>query len=912
MTTQLSASPIGHLTVINSIQPRELGKVYSMKDGQLHKTVAAQMSEATYEVRQFDSIQALAEQLKSLRTNQALTASQPRTGTPTGRIVTEAKAAQEKCLARTKADFPLMQGPGVMTLDYDPQDPSTALSKAELFEKLKQLCPSVVGAGVVWWCSGSSYIFDGETQLQGLRGQRLYIMVEDASDIPRAGKNLADRCWLAGLGRVQISVSGAKLLRSLWDEAMFEAARLDFIGGAVCQLPVLQQRGEPDILSDGGWLDTRAAFSPLDEQEASALKRLHADAKEAATPRATAAKLLWVETKSASETIRLVEGGMPLEAAAARARRTYEAAAAGTLQGDFQIPLANAKFISVAEVLDNPAKWDGVKTFDPLEPEHRNFELCGKLYLTGARQNLFSFAHGGITFALTRQARRVEWRAGEQSLVADELAKALVCQGDIFYSGGARADLVQARAGSFEMLGKQEVQYLLGHRVALHKRTKDGEISMNPTAELSGMTMAALGHGPEQTPRSLVALTSLPYATAEGRLVLQPGFDSDSGIYNTMQCPAPELPDKVSHSDVVAALKVIWAPWREFQFASPIARGAMLAAIFTTVLRPAMAIAPGVFFDAPVQNSGKTKAGLALGSLMTGDSVGVCPFVAGIAQETEYSKSAVALLRSSRRFWMIDNVTGYFDSPVLAVMFTSGNLAGRILGQSKDGAYSGRVMMVATGNNAQLGPDLSRRYLPARIDTGSARPGDLPHSFDPAEVAKATRMDIAKAVLTVLKASWQGPPVTLSGGSDFPEWNKLVRLPLAWVEQSGLAVEAGLGLTEDASKAFAGDELSPDDLALNQLVHGAMLTFGLNEQFFSKDVYRAVHREFGETPVRDEGPSMMLEGFMALMKVRDLTAISVGRVLANRRDRPIEGGFKLQRGKTHAQLGVIWQVTSCS
>jgi hypothetical protein len=401
----------------------------------------------------------------------------------------------------------------------------------------------------------------------------------------------------------------------------------------------------------------------------------------------------------------------------------------------------------------------------------------------------------------------------------------------------------------------------------------------------------------------------LPYVTADRRFVLQPGFDSETGIFNTMQCPAPELPDKVSHSDVVAALKIIWAPWREFKFASPAARGAMLAAIFTTVLRPAMAIAPGVFFDAPVQNSGKTKAGLALGSLMTGDSVGVCAFVAGPTQEAEYSKSVVSLLRGPRRFWMIDNVTGFFDSAVLASMLTSGNFTGRILGQSKDGEYSGRVMMVATGNNAQLGPDLSRRYLAARIDTGSARPGDLPHSFDPADVAKATRMEIAKAVLTVVKASFQAPDVTLSGGSDFPEWNKLVRLPLAWLEQSGLNVEAGVGLIEDATKSFSGDEMSPTELTLNQLVHGLKETFGLNEPFFAKDVYQKIHRDFGESPVRDDGPLMVLDAFTGMMKLRDLTAIGVGRVLSNRRDCPTGEGFKLNKVGFNRQQGTIWQVS---
>jgi hypothetical protein len=892
----------GSVTVFTTTTPTQLGKVYAMHEGQISKTVAGNMCEGTYEVHTFGSREDVATLLQSIGTNQAISNSLPRTEALTGRVVTAALATAQGCLARTKADFVFKSVPGLLTLDYDPPKGAQVLSRDELWARLLLICPEAAHAGAVWWCSGSSHIHGPTGELWGLRGQRLYVLIRDMTDIARAGQVLADRCWLNSLGRVEISTSGSRMLRSLWDEAMHQPARLDFIGGSICEPPLFQQRGEPVLMGGTDWLDTRTAFAALTETERANLERLQQDAKNRAQPQADEMRERWVSARATEEAQRLHrDKKIPKPEAMEQGRRLVESALSGTLYGDFKIPLAGNQFVTVAEVLDQWQEWDKKRTLDPLEPEHRNYEECGKLYLTGAEARLFTFAHGGMTFRLARQPVRVLYRKGRLSAVADELAQALSSQGDIYYSG--ETDLVQALPGNFKTLERTDVQYLLGHRVALVTKRDGKDVPLNIPAELVSLTYAAMGQKPNQTPPLLQSVTNLPYATPNRRLVTQPGFDAETGIYNVMVNGETGMSDSPTRETCIDALRTIWAPWSDYRWASDTDRGGMLAAIFTAVLRPAMATAPGVFFDAPVQASGKTKAALALGALMTGAYVGVYTFADGRNLEEEFQKSIIAMLRSERRFWLIDNVTGRFESAVLAGLITSGRVQGRILGMSKEGDFSGRVLLCATGNNATLGSDLNRRFLRCRIDTGVERPSDISHSFEPAQVAKDNRVKIAFAVLELLRAYWQVEPVTVTGGADFHEWSKVVREPIVWLQRQGLTEAADIGAVDDPAKALGGETTNPEQLGLQQLLEGVKLEIGCNQRFQSRELHSWYVTAEHST---DESKRLIREGVENLAGGKLHTPRSLSHVLLNRRDRRV-AGLRLAK-VAEDRNGVVWQV----
>jgi hypothetical protein len=255
----------GKLSLITTSRPATLGKTFRLTASGLEKKTAGQMVEGSFQVLEFSNAEALAQILTSVGNDQAIMASLPADGRAAGKIVTKAeKPNHPGALSRSKADFnfPANQ-PGIIALDYDPPASETPLTRDQLWALLLATVPGLETAGVIWWCSGSSHIYQGEAQIQGLRGQRLYILIQDLADTERFGEVLFKRLWLAGRGRVEISTAGSLLMRSIFDQAMAQVARLDFIGGAVCEPPLEQRRGLPVVLSNGGWLDTRAALPDL-------------------------------------------------------------------------------------------------------------------------------------------------------------------------------------------------------------------------------------------------------------------------------------------------------------------------------------------------------------------------------------------------------------------------------------------------------------------------------------------------------------------------------------------------------------------------------------------------------------------------------------------------------------------------
>ena len=130
-----------------------------------------------------------------------------------------------------------------MMLDYDaPSDSRPPVSKETLLQELAWL-----KCDMVWAPSASSNIYDKSgRQVQGVTGQRVYIAVQDASDIPRLGEILYKRSWLHGYGRIEVGGAGQLLERGLWDASVFSPERLDFVAGADCRCGLRKEKIAPE------------------------------------------------------------------------------------------------------------------------------------------------------------------------------------------------------------------------------------------------------------------------------------------------------------------------------------------------------------------------------------------------------------------------------------------------------------------------------------------------------------------------------------------------------------------------------------------------------------------------------------------------------------------------------------------
>lgn len=890
----------GAITLIESIIPKSLGKTYRLTAKGLEKETAGELIEGQFKVESFSTVSELSAILQSIGHDSALCASVPRNGATDGRIVTKAALKDNPgALTRTKAAFGF-DGAGVLVFDYDPPSKGTALSRDELWHLLCSSCPAIGDAGVLWWSSASSFIFRGVTELQGLRGQRFYVLMQDTSDTERFCDVLAKKLWLSGHGYITVSSSGSKLVRCVLDESMAQPARLDFAGGAVCHPPLVQRRGVPVVLSDGGFLDSRDALHDLTAEEEARYVALVEAAKAAKEPEAKAAREAWVTVRHGAEVTRLVEAGVPAAQAQDRAIKTLQSALAGVLMGDFSLTLADGSSVSVGQAMDAPERWHGAELKDPLEPEFQGFKTCAKLFLFGAAC-VHSFARGGRTFKLRRQPSRIYITKGRKAETASELLSVLERESDVFLRGN---DAAMVNGADVRTLDRHALAHLLGSRVAFYSRGKDSDTPADLPGDVVEMLISIV---PNMNSKDLKALALLPYARPDGTIVDRPGYDPRTGVYLHFDADdIPPVPAAPTAAEVIEALRAMWRPWSGYMFATDQDRGGMLSAICAAVCRPALDLCPGYFFDAPVQASGKTRCAGALGALIRNRRGGITPFVGGMGAEAEMAKKIVSMLRAAEGFVCIDNVVGRWSSPVLASLITDGAINERVLGSSTWYRGDARLFVTATGNNGEPDADLGRRFIRIRIDPRCERPQSRDFAFDPVERALSERMSIAWGVLVLIRAHRvAGAPVMGKGGAGFEQWSGLVRQAVLWAGAQGYTVAAGIGPVGDpAGSIMEGASLTDADTeAWGQVLAGIAGALP-GEKFQARDVLRLYSQG-----ASDDDSILVREGLGELLGGRggELTAKRIGHALKNRRDR-IVGGLVLRARGTDRLGTALWGV----
>jgi hypothetical protein len=892
----------GAVTIIQGIKPKTLGKTYRLNaEGKLDKTTAGELIEGRFNVESFSTIAEFLALLEGIGNGSALCASLPTNGAVEGRIVTTAALKDNPgALTRTKKDFRFSTGPGVLAFDYDAPSNGQALTQDELWGLPCDVCPSIRDAGVLWWSSGSSFICNGDVEVQGLRGQRLYVLITDASDTERFCDVIAKKLWLSGHGYIAVSSSGARLVRGVFDDAMAQPARLDFAGGALCHPPLVQRRGAPVVLSDGGFLDTRAALPDLSADDEARYIALIEAAKAAKESEAQTAREAWKAARHGTEVMRLVNAGVVPVQAHERATRTLESALSGVLMGDFMLTLADGSTVSVGEAMDDPERWHGIELKDPLEPEFQNRKTCAKLYLFGAVPTVHSFARGGRTFKLKRQPARVYLSKGRKAELASELLGVLEREPDVFTRG---RDIALVNGGEVRTLDRHALAHLVGTRIAAFTHGRDNDIPADIPGDVIEMLLSV---SDTMSTKEIKALALLPYARPDGSIVDRPGYDARTGVYAHFDADdLPPVPMAPTADEVIDALRNMWGPWEAYDFATDEDRGAMLSAIVAAVCRPALDLCPGYFFDAPVQASGKTRAAGALGALIRNQRGGITPFVGGNGAEAEMSKKIVSMLRAGEGFVCIDNIVGRWSSPVLASLITDGAVNERVLGSNTWYKGDARIFVTATGNQAQPDTDLGRRFIRVRIDPRCERPQARDFSFDPVERALRERTAIAWGVLVLIRAHRAaGGAANGKGGAGFEQWSGLVRQAVLWAGGMGYTEAADIGAVGDpAASIMEGASVAdPDVEAWGQFLRGAWESFG-GAAFQARDVQKIY-----VSGALDDGSVMVREGLCELLGSRDeMTAKRVGRALKNRQDR-IVGGLVLRGGGQDRTGTAFWKV----
>lgn len=483
----------GALTVFRSSDV-SLAKQYSLdSDGKLIKRASANMTSGTYQVHEFNNVAALAQLIEGLGTQQALCASLPNDGSSSGRIMCQAAlSANFDAKARSKAHFSVQPRPGLLFLDHD-ASADASLSRNELWSLLLQAAPALAHAGVMWLPSGSSHVFNGRTDLSGLRGHHLYGLLQDASDAPRIVKTIAARLWLLGHGRIELSSSGSMLTRCPVDTSPCDAARLIFAAGADCKPPLEQRRGAAVILSAGGFLDTRTAIPDLTREERDRHEALVESAKSAKLPEALAIRATHRAATVSKRMPALLAAGVGAAEAEARIGAAVDAAYGGTLLGDFELTAVFAdgrhQTVTVTEVLRKREIWHEQNVLVPGNEGHRGGRPDARLFLLGSSPIAYSL-DGDQVFRLRQQSEIVRTAKGSRGELVEALCRVIGEQTDVFQTDTGPALLIDGR---LVPLTAQRLQNLVGSRVALLARGANGRDT--PTdlhREAADLVLAAL------------------------------------------------------------------------------------------------------------------------------------------------------------------------------------------------------------------------------------------------------------------------------------------------------------------------------------------------------------------------------------------------------------------------------------
>ena len=298
-------------------------------------------------------------------------------------------------LARTQDYFTYPKSAGILMLDHDPSQYGETISAEEFLKILGSIDQNLAKAAKVIKPSVSAGVgLVGAPPSQD-KGYHVYIPVMNAADIPRYGKLLFDRLWLAGYGFIALSSNGAMLIRSVIDEAVFSPERLDFVGKPVIDSADLEYTPIEPILISGGMLDT-SLLAELTSTEKMHIHKLIGDKKAAISDQAHAKKLAWNEGK----VLELVHKGIS-KSEAQTLVDNFQQGRDKDLHEDFILYFCNPKLgcVTVKEVIDNPTTYDEKALADPIEGTEYG-STTAKFYWNDGKPIINSFAHGGQKYYL--------------------------------------------------------------------------------------------------------------------------------------------------------------------------------------------------------------------------------------------------------------------------------------------------------------------------------------------------------------------------------------------------------------------------------------------------------------------------------------------------------------------------------
>ena len=421
------SAPSLQLTVFTKTKGPLTKRIALAKDGSIVSDGSAcNMAHGRAYRKRIAGVEQLAELIEGLKSNQAIALGALRGDLPDDVEVTtkyKLNGDERDVIARTANDISYEKArPALVLFDLDtkgmPAEVAARLAGG-YWEALTTVAPALGAAARVIRRSTSAGLVHSATgkEFPGSGGWHGYVIVNDGADAERFLAALHDRAWLAGMGWMVVGKAGQLLERSIVDRMVGGPERLVFEGPPIVEPPLAQDatKRRPMVYS-GETLDTFTTAPPLSVVEQRTLQKLKAEAAQRLLPERNKARDAFL-TEFAER-----KGISPSAAA-----RVIDQQCRGVLLPDVPLEFDDAELngANVANILDDPARFEGCTLADPLEGIDYGRGKAKVLRRGDGTPWIHSFAHGRTTYELRYDAESVRTRLASHDPVQLILAAEL-------------------------------------------------------------------------------------------------------------------------------------------------------------------------------------------------------------------------------------------------------------------------------------------------------------------------------------------------------------------------------------------------------------------------------------------------------------------------------------------------------
>lgn len=735
-------------------------------------------------------------------------------------LVTQEKLAQltenhHLYISRSKEHFHFDEEfKGLLLLDVDHPSPDNLapgqLTKipslaAEIDLFLTKELPLTIGAPIARIPSSSSWIWSVAKETYHIQsgGYHVYLGVACAADIP----SLLNYLWLINFvnhGFLIASKAGYKLPRAFFDKVVGSPERIDygskvsFIGGTLSLQKKLPE-SEQLFITDGTPLQIFDMKARLDDIAAEVDLRMNSLSSDPVFDNFAHSRY----TSHRQEQAKVYRERFPdadEETLEQYARRYNSARFYRLLPPEFVLYLSAKTPITVAEVLKNWSTYVNKGICDPLEPDYNNYHKAAQFRDTpNGNRVCISYAHGlTVSYELASGRRKIQ--ESEDVLDFDchiaphpERIRFIYEPTNLTQMSDTVLLLLKKTGVYFcDPVGSTLTRILFQHQLNSYRLllvddvflTKElGRLIYFPRNSIPPMLCKLVNKVTISKMDYVKGLSNLPVFTEQGTLVMKHGFNEETGVFLTCTEQSFSVPNNPTKADALSALAFIKSLLSETKFEEEQDKAAFLGAIFLSVVRGSLPVAPAVVLTATDPASGKSYCAKMLIVLCNGSLIAANSIESKTSSE-ELNKQIFSAFLPAPTVLYFDNINdGIPNANLLHAALTEPMISARLLGFSRNASAPTKTLVIFTGNGIVLSREFGRRCLLVRLNARVENTLELQFTKDPLKEIMQNRSLYVNAVLTCIKAfQLSKEKIDLKPHPNYEGlFEDLIRKPLIWL-----------------------------------------------------------------------------------------------------------------------------------